>query len=75
MTRLCMICGAVMGERCSQCGAEATPDCHLPGWHWCAEHGPFETGEGGPSHGVCSKCEPAWRKSMLPSLSVGGANV
>jgi hypothetical protein len=67
-----MLCGAVMGERCSQCGAEATPDCHVSGWFWCAEHGPFEAGEGGESHGVCAKCEPAWRARALTRMPLAG---
>jgi hypothetical protein len=71
MTRICMQCSAVMGEKCPQCGAESTADC-IEGWHWCPEHGPFETGAGGLSHGVCEKCVAAWRATGNHTTSIQG---
>jgi len=72
MTRICMVCGTTIGEKCPQCGAEAAPDRRHDGWHVCPEHGAFRTGDGGPSHGVCAVCEPAWRKGLLPASAQAG---
>ena len=57
MTRLCMDCGAELGERCCRCGsvviakADSTPyleclNCKLQ----------FSKGQGGETHGLCGVC-------------------
>lgn len=66
MTRVCMDCKAVMGEKCPKCGSNAividgkgfclrdvANCCHgLSPFH---VHG-FPVGEGGATHGLCASC-------------------
>ena len=72
MTRLCMVCKQIMGEKCARCGTEATPlktnsngqagtgtefDCPSCGHH-------FTQGDGGETGGMCEPCfDAALRKA------------
>jgi DNA-directed RNA polymerase subunit RPC12/RpoP len=69
LTRICMYCDQIMGEKCSRCGAEAIPlrtnsnehavigtdfDCPHCGHH-------FPQGDGGEVGGVC---EPGFDEEL-----------
>ena len=61
MTRFCMQCDRIIGEKCVQCGSEATAnskghaltcvefDCPSCGHH-------FSQGDGGQTGGLCEPC-------------------
>ena len=61
MTRFCMQCDRIIGEKCVQCGTEATAnsnghalsgaefDCPSCGYH-------FAQGDGGETGGLCTPC-------------------
>ena len=60
MTRLCIQCNQIIGEKCVQCGTEATAisnhavtgaefDCPSCGHH-------FSQGDGGETGGMCEPC-------------------
>jgi hypothetical protein len=64
MTRICIRCNRIIGEKCVRCGSEATPlkanskghaiagtdfDCPTCGHH-------FPQGEGGEGGGMCEPC-------------------
>ena len=57
MTRVCMDCGAVLGEKCPGCGREA----RLVGELYVCTNGVcrlryFTKGNGGETHGLCVSC-------------------
>jgi hypothetical protein len=64
MTRICTWCKRVIGERCAECGAEATPVKAISQGHplvgtdfdcpACGHH--FTQGEGGETGGMCERC-------------------
>lgn len=63
VTRVCVQCKDVLGEKCVQCGAKAAPDSNAQG-HPSTEnefrclacsHG-FSGGEGGETGGMCEAC-------------------
>jgi DNA-directed RNA polymerase subunit RPC12/RpoP len=64
MTRVCIRCTRIIGEKCVRCGAEATPlnvnsSGHaVPGTEFdcstCGHH--FTQGEGGETGGMCERC-------------------
>ena len=61
MTRTCILCNRIIGEKCAHCGAEATAnsnghaltnaefDCPSCGHH-------FLQGDGGETGGLCTPC-------------------
>ena len=61
MTRTCILCNRITGEKCAHCGAEATAnsnghaltnaefDCPSCGHH-------FTRGDGGETGGMCEPC-------------------
>jgi hypothetical protein len=60
MTRLCIQCNQIIGEKCVQCGTEATAnsngnavsvDFNCPS---CGHH--FPKGDGGETGGMCKPC-------------------
>ena len=64
MTRLCMVCKRIMGEKCARCGTEATPIKTNPNGqamtgtefncHSCGHH--FVQGDGGETGAICEPC-------------------
>lgn len=62
MTRICSTCKKVMGYKCHKCGGELER-VHLQApryeeWGTCNTcSGCFDLTEGGPTHGICKKCE------------------
>jgi len=64
VTRVCVQCKDVLGEKCVQCGAEAAPvDSNAQGHHptgiefacrACSHR--FSRGEGGETGGMCEAC-------------------
>jgi hypothetical protein len=61
MTRTCILCNRIIGEKCAQCGTEASAN---PNGHAvndaefdcpaCAHH--FAQGDGGATGGMCEPC-------------------
>jgi transposase-like protein len=61
MTRICIRCNRIIGEKCAQCGMEVTAnsnghavtiaefDCPSCGYH-------FSQGDGGETGGMCEPC-------------------
>jgi len=52
MTRLCIRCNRIIGEKCARCGTEVTDaefDCPSCGHH-------FTRGDGGETGGMCEPC-------------------
>ena len=66
MTRVCAACGAVLSEKCSRCGAEASPigvNTHghpIPGTQFVCVNPAcgwrFGQGEGGETQELCQGC-------------------
>jgi transposase-like protein len=61
MTRLCIRCNRIIGEKCAQCGTEANPISNgfaLTGALFncpsCGRH--FTKGDGGETGGMCEPC-------------------
>ena len=64
MTRLCIQCDRIIGERCARCGTEATPLKANSNGHaifgtefnclYCGNH--FTQGDGGEASGMCESC-------------------
>ena len=61
MTRLCIRCNRVIGEKCVQCGTEATANSNghaVTGLDFecpsCGHH--FPQGDGGDTGGMCVPC-------------------
>ena len=61
MTRFCIRCNRVIGEKCVQCGTEATADSNadaVSGFYFscpsCRRH--FPQGDGGETGGMCEPC-------------------
>ena len=62
MTRFCVRCNRIIGEKCAQCGAEAA--AYSNGHHAmtgadfdcasCGHH--FQQGDGGETGGMCERC-------------------
>lgn len=73
MTRICCWCGAVLGEKCSQCGVLLTSEVETlremgTTLHCSCGHS-FKVGEGGVTHGICGPCKagvPPVLNMMLP---------
>jgi hypothetical protein len=86
MTRFCMQCDQVIGEKCVQCGTEATASSNaraVTGAEFdcpsCSHH--FPQGEGGETGGLCTPCleaelqkayvEAAKSQRRRPELATG----
>ena len=61
MTRLCIRCNRIIGEKCAQCGMEATATSNGSGLTstefdcpTCGHH--FSKGDGGETGGMCEPC-------------------
>ena len=61
MTRFCMRCDRIIGEKCVQCGVEAAANLNghaVSGAEFdcpsCSYH--FEQGDGGETGGLCTPC-------------------
>jgi hypothetical protein len=59
----------VIGEKCPECGADATRNIFGPGWlceNRVAPHVTrgFDTGEGGETHGICAVCADLRNREM-----------
>jgi hypothetical protein len=73
MTRFCIQCNRILGEKCVHCGTEAAPITTNPRGHAvagtefdcsaCGHH--FPQGEGGEAGGMCEPCfEASFRLRM-----------
>ena len=77
MTRFCMRCDQIIGEKCVQCGTEATAsnghaltnaefDCPSCGHH-------FLQGDGGETGGLCTPClETELKKAYVDGRNEAG---
>ncbi len=61
MTRFCIRCNQIIGEKCVQCGTEATANSNVYGVTGmdfncpsCGHH--FPKGDGGETGGMCESC-------------------
>jgi transposase-like protein len=75
MTRFCMQCDRIIGEKCVQCGTEATAnsnghalsgaefDCPSCGYH-------FAQGDGGETGGMCEPCFDAELQKAQEQLAL-----
>lgn len=73
MTRICCWCGAVLGEKCAECGGPVARVGETLAGEAFYRCGPCNTqnpaGDGGVTHGICEPCKagvPPVLNMMLP---------